>query len=485
VRAEVLTETPLKLTVSTLGFIVAGMVLGNMILVYMGLLPVVYILLSLLLDEPRSVEVVNPDRYANVWVDDVVELRRTVRVEGGLGHVTVGEALPPFFEVVEGSNFRVIWKGPGDLEEGHSYKIRCTKRGVYHLEDCDWEVNHPQGLKSAGLGRSRVEQTLIVKPHPFNIKRIRQQKVLSKMTMPSEAQIQMGIPTTEFREIREYAFGDSYRHINWKATARRAVPNKPPKVNDYEMEGMKVVWVFLNTASRMALGTNIRSGFEYAIQAVLGLSSFYLSRSCRVGVSFYSDEGFATPGVDGSVRMSTERLGDILVMPDIASVGPGRDAVEGLEPVVESTEDFLIPDMGKRQLYAINERLLRVGVLESRFDLQQCIRKCRGHIVGSNPLFIVVTMIDERRLGSLLEGLREMQKYIRRSRTGRPSVLIIHVSGFGVAAREENEEVASRLLEMEEKSILRTLRGYGAMVVHWNPNKQNFAEVLLSQVARR
>lgn len=478
------TETPLKLTVSTLGFIVAGMVLGNMVFVYMGLLPVVYVLLGLLLEEPRSVEVSNPDRFANAWVDDVVELRRTVRVEGGLGHVTVGEALPPYFEVVEGSNFRVLWKGPGDLEEAFSYRIRCTKRGVYRLEECDWEANHPQALKSAGLGRSRVGQTLIVKPYPFNIKRIRQQKVLSKMTMPSEARIQMGIPTTEFREIREYSFGDSYRHINWKATARRAAPNKPPKVNDYEMEGMKVVWVFLNTASRMALGTSIRNGFEYAIQAVLGLSDFYLSRSCRVGVSFYSDEGFASPGL-GRVRVSSGRLGGIRVMPDIASAGPGRDAVAEVEPVVESTEDFLIPDMGKRQLYAINERLLRVGVLESRFSLRQCIRKCRGHLVGSNPLFIIVSMIDEGRLGSLLEGLREMRKYVRRSRTGRPSVLIIHVSGFGVAARDEEEEVASRLLEMEEKSVLRTLRGHGAMVVHWNPSRQKFSEVLLSQVARR
>ena len=483
-RKPVLTRTPLRLTVSTLSFIVLGMFLGNMVLVYMGLLPVVYILLSLLLDPPRAVVVSNQVRYTNIWVDDIVEIRRTVGVRGGLGHVTLGEELPPFFEIVEGSNFKVIWKGPEDQEEEHSYKIRCTKRGVYYMEDYRWELSHSQGLKTEELGRSQIDQTLIVNPYPFNIKRIRQQKLFSKMTMPSEAQIQMGIPTTEFREIRDYSFGDSYRHINWKATARRASPNKPPKVNDYEMEGMKVAWIFLNTASRMALGTNIRNVFEYAVQAVLGLSSFYLNRNCRVGVSFFSDETFVTQVASDSVRMSTKYLGNILVMPDLVSASLSRGA-EDFKPVVESSEEFLIPDMGKRQMYAINERLLRVDVQESRYSLLQCIRKCRGHIVGSNPLFIIVTMINEGRLDSLREGLREMQKYIRRSRTGRPSVLIIHVSGFGVAAREENEEVASRLLEMEEKSILRAIRGYGAMVVHWNPRKQNFAEVLLSQVARR
>lgn len=453
-----LTRIPHKLTVSTLTFIVLGMFLGNMVFVYMGLLPVVYILLSLLLDSPRAVAVSNQVRYTNIWVDDVVEIRRTIGIRGGLGHVTLGEELPSFFEIVEGSNFKVIWKGREDQEEDHSYKIRCTMRGVYYLEDYLWEMGHPQGLKTEERGSSQIDQILIVNPYPFNIKRIRQQKVFSKMTMPSEAQIHMGIPTTEFREIRDYSFGDSYRHINWKATARRASPNKPPKVNAYEMEGMKVAWIFLNTAYRMSLGTNIRNGFEYAVQAVLGLSSFYLNRNCRVGVSFFSD-------ARAVMRLS-------------------RWAQES-KPVVKSSEEFLIPDIGKRQMYAINERLLNVDMQDSRYSLLQCIRKCRGHIIGSNPLFIIVTMINEKRLDSLREGLREMQKYIRRSRTGRPSVLVIHVSGFGIAARDENDEFASRLLEMEEKSILRAIRGYGALVVHWNPIKQNFAEVLLSQVARR
>ena len=483
-KKEVLTKTPLRLTVSTLLFIVAGMFLGNMILVYMGLLPVVYILLGLLLSSPKTVEVMNPTSHTNVWVDDVVEIQRKVRVKGGFGHVTLGEELPPYFELVEGSNFKVIWKGLNELEEDFEYKIRCTKRGVYYLEECNWETSHPQDLKSATIGESPIGQTLIVKPHPFNIKRIRQQKTLSKMTMPSEAQIRIGIPTTDFREIRDYGFGDSYRHINWKATARRAIPNKPPKVNDYEMEGTKVVWIFLNTASRMALGTNIRNGFEYAIQAVLGLSNFYLNRNCKVGVSFYNDDRFATYGGYGSVRASEERLGGIMVMPDIASKSMAREEEEP-EPVLKSTEDFLIPAMGKRQLYTIDERMLRAELLQSNFSLRQCIVSCRGHIIGSNPLFIIVTMINERRLEALLDGLREMQKYIKRSRMRRPSVLIIHVSGFGVAARSTNEEIAASLLEMEESSILRSLRGYGAMVVHWNPSKQNFTEVLLNQVARR
>lgn len=471
------------LTITTLSFIVTGMLFGNLIFIYMGLMPVVYIFLSLLLDEPRTVDVLNRVKYSTVWVDDIIEIERKLHIQGGLGHVTIGEVLPPFFELVEGSNFKVLWKGYGDLEDTHTYKIRCTKRGVYFLEHSNWETNQPLNLKTATLGEAPVNQTLIVKPHSFNIKRIRQQKALSKMTMPSEAQIQMGVPTTQFREIRDYAFGDSYRHINWKATARRAMPNKPPKINEYEKEGMKVVWIYLNTASRMALGTNIRNGFEYAIQAVLGLSNFYLSRNCRVGVSFYNDEKMVLSVKEGAYRMPTGILGSILVMPDIASTQIAL--LEDSQPFTKTTEEFIIPDTGKRQLYIINNRLLNIDIQGSNYNLQHCIRKSRGHIVGSNPLFIIVTMVNEKRLKSLLDGLGEMQKYIKRSRTGRPSVLIIHVSGYGVAVRSDNEEFAARLIEMEERAILKSLSSYGALVVHWNPVKQSFQEVLLSQVAKR
>jgi uncharacterized protein (DUF58 family) len=467
-----------------LSFIITGMIFGNMIFVYMGLLPVVYIFISLLLEEPRIVQVVNNVNYSNAWVDDIIEVQRKIHIDSGFGYVSIGEDLPPFFELIEGSNFKIIWKGYSDYNDTYTYKIRCTKRGVYFLETCNWEKNHALNLKTATLGDTPIDQTLIVKPYPFNIKRIRQQKVLSNMTMPSEARIRMGVPTTEFREIRDYNFGDSYRHINWKATARRALQNQPPKINEYEMEGMKVVWIYLNSASRMALGTTIRNGFEYAVQAVLGLSNFYLSRNCRVGVSFYNDEKMITSSERGATRITTDRLGSMFVMPDIRSTSAPQ-TIEALEPIMKTTEDLIIPDTGKRQLFTINDRLLNIDILESRYNLQQCVMKSRGHIVGTNPLFIIVTMIDERRYQSLLDGLAEMQKYIKRSRTGRPSVLIIHVSGFGVAARSNNEEFAAQLLEMQEKAILKTLGSYGAMVVHWNPTKQSFEEILLSQVARR
>ena len=103
----------------------------------------------------------------------------------------------------------------------------------------------------------------------------------------------MGIITTDFREIRDYLPGDPYRSINWKATARRAVQYRDsfPKVNEFEREGKKIVWIFLDKSAEMSLGPMIKNPFEYAIQAAACLARFYLERDCKVGLCIYSARG--------------------------------------------------------------------------------------------------------------------------------------------------------------------------------------------------
>jgi len=484
----VLTEIPLKLTASSLTFILAGMFLGNMILIFLGLLPILSVLLGLLIRQPVEIEVENLGENFSVWVNDVIEISRRVKISNGIGLVTFGEQIPPSFELVSGSNFKVVWKGFRDLEDVLTYKIKCTMRGVYYLDVLNWEERHPLNLTPTQIGVFEINQMLTVRPRPFHIKRIRQQKAFSRMPMPTEAKIKTGIPTTDFREIREYTFGDPYKHINWKATSRISSQRKPPQVNEFEREGRKIVWIFLNSAKRMALGTTLHNSFEYAVQAVLGLSQFYLSKGCKVGLSIYND--------DKSEIYTDERFRSLyhwkelkLIMPDIASTQNlerherRKELIEEM-PIVHSTEEFILPDLGRRQQYKITKKMLNTDISEGNYNLRQAIKKCRRYILGSSPLFIIVTMIDEKKVGPLVDGLRELQKYVRKTRIERPSILLLHVSGYNIVTRTESKEITSELLELEEISILRTLRGFGVRVVHWNPKKQSFNKVLLSQVIR-
>ena len=473
-----LSQGSLRLFVGAVSSITIGMFLGNLLFIYIGLVPIIYMLLGLAIQSPEAPEVSSLGETLTLWVDEDISVERPLILKGGLGPILVGETLPPEFELVEGSNIRLLWKGLRDLNSELSYKIRCTRRGVYAFDELDWESGHSLGLTSTELGSSEMDQTLLVRPQPFHIRRVRQQKTFSKFIMPSEAHIKMGIPTTEYKEIREYSFGDSYRHINWKATSRVASLGKPPMVNSYEMEGMKVVWIFLDTSSVMALGTNVKNGFEYGVQAVLGLAQFYLSRNCRVGFSLYDD----SKPVMNLRRMG--KTGGIRALPDLMPLSTSAEGAPGDLRVFE-TKDFLIPDSGKRQLHKINEKLLEAELLGGVYNLKQSIQRCRGHIIGTNPLFVVVTAIEERSVAKLMDGLGELRKYIKLSRKANPSALIVHVSGYGITAQGSDEEVASQIIELENRALLRSLKGRGAQVIHWDPSTQHFADVLLSQVGRR
>ncbi len=480
---KLLTRLPLRLTAGAFGFILSGMLVGNMILIYLGVLPIIYVLYALTLKKPSLVQVQEPGEPLSVVVGDEITVTRGVRVEDGLGLVTLGEPIPEHFELVSGNNLMVLWKGMGPLEREFSYTVRCTRRGVYDLEQVMWETRHPMGMTPTQTGVAPIDQTLTVRPKPFHIKRVRQHKLLSVIPMPAESQIKIGVPTTDFKEIRAYSFGDSYKQINWKASARlNTGRGSPPAVNEYEREGRRVVWILLNSSRRMALGTSINNSFENAVQAILGLSEYYLSRQCMVGFSLFND----TVGLHPT---PIKPLGDAPT-----TIGPQGDQVQastlteeaGFEASTgDGREMMLFPDTGRLQQYKLYRMLIASETTESGYDLKESIRRVRGHIRGTNPLFIIVTNIQEDTVDQIMEGIKELGKYTKRARARRPNIIVLHISGYSLAAKRKTEEIASGLLEFEEGVLLRPFRRMGITTLNWNPSRQTIGEVLLTQVGRR
>jgi uncharacterized protein (DUF58 family) len=338
-----------------------------------------------------------------------------------------------------------------------------------------WETRHVHGISTNIKGEATLRQTTYVRPRPFNVMKIRQHKTFSKMIMPSEALIKLGIPTTDFKEIRDYNYGDPYKKINWKASARAASISDKPRVNTYEMEGKKVVWIYLNTARRMALGRETSNSLEYAVQAVLGLTKFYLSRNCNVGFNIFSDD---------LMLKTTTTSGGRLTLPDLVPDSQLDKAEENLEVVNEKDESFIIPDAGKRQELIINRRLLDIELGSSKYSLKQTVNKCRGHILGTNPLFIIVTSLNPAKKQQLINGLLEISKYTRRVKTSRPTTLIINILGYGLTVNDDIDEIAAEILKARDIGEEGGIRGLGSAVINWDPSKQSIAEVLLSQVSR-
>lgn len=435
------TRTVYKLLGSSAALFLAGMFFANLILLCMALGPLLFTLVGLAVTQPAGIEMRRVAHKNSALVNEVVENRVEVEVRGGLGTVVFADGLPEEFELVSGSNFKVIWKGFGVKRGQIVYSVRCTKRGVYDFAGVRWESKHPLGLRQTEFG-AREGRRMVVRPRLLDVRKVRSSAAASKIPFPSAAVTRMGPVTMDFRELRPYSYGDPFKFINWKATARSIHRGRSlPVVNDYEREGMKVVWLFLDRSFAMTVGPSVTNVFEHAVEAANGLAYYYLKRGCRVGFCVYN----------GGVSL-------------------------------------LYPDAGNRQYHRILGEALRLKPEETEEEgreasLRDAVRSCRGYASGCRPLFIVVTRFTKENAEMLLDGIKEMAK-IAGTAAPRLPVIVVNVSGYGLAARSENEKVAGGVLWAECILTSRKFRGKVAWV-DWDPVRGSFTNALLGQVVRR
>ena len=449
-----LTGDPLKLVASAMGFILLGMFTGNTVLLYLGLISLIFIFAALALQGPDNLEHYPPPESMIAYVDDELDIVHQVTVGDGRGLVTLGQALPQHFGLIEGNNVQAYWiQKPGETIELR-YRIKCTRRGVYQLTGLNWETRHPLQLRPTKRGQFQEKSELIVKPRSFSAKRIRQQKIFTKIPMPAESRVKMGVPTTNFKELREYNTGDSYKQINWKASARKLMsPSSKPSVNEYEREGKRVVFIFLDTNPALGLGTSLKNSFEYAVQATLGLSEFYLTRQCMVGFSLFNSSQWKTMIQSKTVQE-------------------------------KSLQHFLFPESGRIQQFKIHRLLLDTEINTTSSSIHEAANLMKGYIRGTNPLFIIVTRLHDENIKNLITGMTELRKYSRKSQNMK-NIMLINVSGYNLSVKKRGDKTAAEIPQHYENAQLRSIRRLGVTAVNWDPSKHTITEVLLQQVRQR
>lgn len=419
-----------------------ALVFGNPLLLLLSLIPILVVFFGLILDNPKDMDFTRGYERKTVWVGSNVRIAIEGLVKKGIGPVIIFDELPETAELVDGSNFKVLWKGLKTKNFTIAYTVRFPKRGSYLFRKIKWESFHPLGLKAPLSGEADKEFNLEVNPKILNIRRIRGLKGMGVMPFPKEDLARMGPTTTDFKEIREYLPGDPVKYINWKATVKHSVGKiLEPMVNVYEVEGKKAVLLFIDSSTAMEVGTTINNAFEYGIEAGNGLAYFFLERGYRVGLCTYN-----------------------------GGVGEG---------------DIFFPDTGKRQFYRISKGMLR---LETGDDADgggflTAVERCKKYLLNLSPLTIIVTRLNPNSMDALEKGIKKILS-IKGRRKGMPVMVVAVLPYRLIPYKDGYGAKASLLLNAKEKVGAKRLRRLGVHVMEWDPSFEDFSNKLLRQVRR-
>ena len=433
-------ETSLLLTGFTIIFF-SGFLLANSILICASFIPLFIYLIGVFI-APLEVQIKKIGFPSSARIGEIIEVKIAGKITGGPGAVVICDEVPKPFQLVEGSNYKVVSKEFKEKAFSFSYKIRCTKCGNYRL-GVGWETRHILGLTLTQVSINETEQIRVFPALP----KIRKMKLPMRTTQrihPSGSIAKMGPLSTDFKEIRNYFCGDPFKIINWKASARAAGWGKLyPLVNEYEREGKLSIWLFLDANPDLRIGTSVENALEYGIRAAYSMSYYFLSKGYSLGMYIYNHQG-----------------------------------------------ETLHFDTGKTQFIKIADNLLRltppkVG-LQVFWDegFSRAVEQNWKYLFTHSPGIVIITHVTQGNWGDLLNGLRKILVYKRRRK--QPNILLINILPYEIIPKVNNWEIfAAKMLDVASRSFSNRLRNLGFTVLDWDPKKESMEIPLLSTIRLR
>ncbi|AAL80541.1 DUF58 domain-containing protein [Pyrococcus furiosus DSM 3638] len=257
--------------------------------------PLVVLMLGLILEPPKDVTVEREIEKTRTRVGERINVTLKVKVRKGIGIVLVRDNPPASFKV-EGKTSTTTFVHPFKRKFEISYTLVPLKRGEFELPKVEVFCIHFLKFYPMSYFLTGEPIKIAVVPSPGIGRVVRAKKVLTKKS-PVMLYSLTGALTTDFKEIREYVYGDAFKFINWKATARTG----KLLVNEFEREGKRSIMIFLD--SRMEnLGSHVDNPLEYAVDLAYALATFYLSKGNNVGLYVIGQEKLVTPSSSSAHR---------------------------------------------------------------------------------------------------------------------------------------------------------------------------------------
>ncbi|HEU4753317.1 MAG TPA: DUF58 domain-containing protein [Armatimonadota bacterium] len=196
--------------------------------------------------------------------------------------ILVGDTPPPGWEV-EGLPVEVVVRPHQEVV--HTYHVTPNARGRFRFGDFFLRVEQYPGF---ALRQLRLPGGEEVRIYP-DMREVTKYELMARRSRLADLGIHRSRLIgrgTEFERIREYTPDDEYRHVDWKATARR----HRPMSRVYEVERSQNVFIVLDAGRMMAGRIGKLSKLDYAINAALMLAHVALKSGDRVGLMIVSDD---------------------------------------------------------------------------------------------------------------------------------------------------------------------------------------------------
>ncbi len=283
-------------------FLTAGFAFENYFLIYFAILLIFSTVISLpLFYYQMNIEDLRVHRELEkekVFKDDFVHVKVIVENTGksGFDFLEIRDYYnPQLFRLVLGENFISTRIGPKKKIK-FSYILEPKVRGEYPLGPLSLTVKDRLGFNSVERVVPDSVSDILVYPPYEDIKRIEilGSKRSLNLNYGQQRSKQKGLGS-EFYGMRKYVFGDQFRLIDWKASAR----TQKLIVKEFESDRDVTVMILVDSSNSMAGGAIENTKFEYAIRACMLLTKVALSRKDNVGVFTFSDREnfkFLKPG---------------------------------------------------------------------------------------------------------------------------------------------------------------------------------------------
>jgi uncharacterized protein (DUF58 family) len=384
--------------------------LGAMIFVdYQLLIICIIFALILCLSFTSSESQIELSRYLpepKTFEGDQVTVHLQIKNAGrSSGLVEVFDKLPTTVKLVKGSNHVYL-----NLKRNESltikYTIECPLRGYYLLGPVILRKRDFFNIfceKKVMMNRSY----LTVYPRAEDLRQLPIKSRYRKVHPGMLTLRQLGFGS-EFHSIRDYIKTDPFRKINWKATAKM---NKL-MVNQYEVEDVFDVMIFLDARAITKVGSTTRNSLEFGVKAAATMAISFIKRTNRVGLVTYSDK----------VRI-------------------------------------IKPGSGETHLATIMSTLTGTYAL-GKTSFKTAVDTATPYLTPRSPIILISPVIEDKTIKTTLRDLVAKNFHV--------SILSPSSIDF---EREVDGYFSPRFLmiKLERENKLSELRGYGAKVIDWTP----------------